>query len=192
MVRVASIILVSAIALPGTLDAQTQAPPSADPQTINAPTATVMNPKVIEFEIPEQSSPVMAYRLEVFRSGTDTTSAQANWVVDIPQRDVPLADGVARVDLVKALDGIPNGEYVATLRVLGSVSDSPRSSPTQPFTIVDMSRRSSSNAGIPGTVAQPGSPVSGAPQNAPPERLLWTIIGIAMGVAAFIGPVVLR
>ena len=83
------------------------------------------------FDLPNQTVRVTAYRLELFRRGSDTEAAQPDWVVNIPRRGGPdEGAGTIRIDLTTALKGLPNGEYVATLRAVGSNSLSSRSALT--------------------------------------------------------------
>ena len=177
----------------GQAQAPIQAQVPAEPQTQTSPDGLVTNPRAIEFDIPNQTVRITAYRLELFRRGADTQAAQPDWVVNIPRRDGPdEGPGTIRIDLTSALKGVPNGEYIATLRAVGANSLSPRSAPTAPFAVSGPGSRSSSDRGLPGTpaVTPPADPDPA--QGGAPDRRLWTIIGLAMGAAAIIGPLLLR
>jgi hypothetical protein len=142
------------------------------------PPAPLVNPRAIEFDLPAAgSADVTGYRVELFKSGSDTTSASPVRSLNI--RKPRGRSAQLRVDLRELLGNVPDGEYVATVRAVGRHGNSPRSLPTEPFTI--------SGHGQP-VDDLPAPAPSPDPEVADPDREPWgwTVAGIAMGVAAFL------
>jgi hypothetical protein len=114
---------------------------TASTLTAQPPSAVASNPRAIEFEIAAKDrSDVVAYRLEIFTNGSDTVIGRPVRIVDIPKA-ASRENGQVRIDLGTALDGLANGSYVATLRVVGRGGESPRSAPTSIFEVTGLADR---------------------------------------------------
>ena len=164
------------------------------------PTA-VSNPRAIEFDRPTQDpSRIKGYRVEVFRRGADPTAAQPIKALDVA-RPSSTSEGRIRISLGSVLQGLPNGEYVVTLKTIGLDGESSRSAPTDPFTVSGQAGRvSARTAPLPTGGSAPSPPPPAAPATvepgAPPDHerggRFWTIVGIAMGAAAILVPFLAR
>lgn len=149
------------------------------------------NPRAIEFEIPSgDPSGITGYRIELFPRGADTRSVLPLKVFDVPQ--TPRAnDTRIRIEFEGVLDGLSDGEYIATLRTLSSHGESARSDPTEPFALSGHAGSVRREAAAP---RAPPSPAS-APQPEPEQEHrppLAVIIGILMGAAAILVPLIAR
>lgn len=95
----------------------------------------VTNPEAVEFDVPtELDSGIDGYRVEVFRTGSNTKSADAVKALEFSPT-AAASEGKLRVEIRSSLEGLPDGEYLATIRTLRSNSQSARSEPTQPFLV---------------------------------------------------------
>lgn len=153
--------------------------------------AQPVNPHTIEFDPPRQDRDITGYRIELFPSDVDVASA-------VPLRTLNVArlqgGESLKVDLRRFLRGVPNGTYVATVRSLSRQGASARSAPTEPFTIADPDWPPEEDP-PPLPPAPPPMPPSQTPDpDRPPddEPWPWTLIGIAMGIAAFVLPFLFR
>jgi hypothetical protein len=164
-----------------------------------APLANVSNPRAIEFEIAVQDrADVVGYRLEIFAIGSETPIGQFARLMDFRRASIS-PNGFVRIDLGNALDGLGDGIYVATLKILGPRGESARSAPTEPFVVTGLSNRPSPRPlvlTVPSTGRPPAPPPSPPP---PPDTAdtdtaneshskFWTIVGIAMAAAAILVP----
>lgn len=147
--------------------------------------APIVNPRAIEFELPAGAhGNVIAYRVELFPSGSDTASAPAVRALDVPRARRP--GRALRVDLREWLQGVPDGEYVATVRSLAGNGESPRSEPTEPFTISGLAGGSQERSPPDVFVSDPAAPDQDR------EPWPWTAVGIAMGAALLLLPLLFR
>jgi hypothetical protein len=103
-----------------------------------------VNPRAAEFDFPPtERSAVVGYWLEVFLSGSDTTT------LILPLRTVYLekaslsagASGSLRLVFGSQLDGLADGDYVAVLRAAGRNGTSSRSAPSEPFSLSGRANR---------------------------------------------------
>ena len=160
---------------------------------VQSQSSPIRNPRIIEFDIPnENRSRVDGYRIELFQSREDTSVAVPIKAVDV-RRALRRDELSVRVDLRQVLEGVPDGEYVATLRTLGPDGPSARSEPTAPFLV------SGGNPGGGGQSVsqQPGQaedpqPSAGREEGTDRGHWFWTAIGIAIGVAAILIPYLAR
>src|SRR5262249_42525892 len=100
------------------------------------------------------------------------------------------ASGLVRIELGSALDGLPDGMYVATLRSLSSTAESPRSAPTESFKVTGLADRPSPKGlgiPIPSTSSRQVSPGSSTSTNADSDKgvqwKLWSVVGITMATS---------
>jgi hypothetical protein len=156
-------------------------------------TTEVVNPRSADFDLPaDERSDVIGYWLEVFPRGSETTSAPALKATYL-KKSPPANKGGLRIDFGTALDGLADGEYVATLRAVSQTGQSPRSAPSEPFAVTGRASRPSS----PGAVAARSTPTEPPPQPAPiaaeakpddePRSRWWSVafvVGIVIGVLA--------
>jgi len=156
-----------------------------------AQSPTAVNPRAFEFDFPaEERSDIVGYWIEVFPSGPVTLSTQPLRVIYVAKASRGSQGGL-RLDLGNDLDGLADGEYVATLCVVGRSRRSPWSEPTEPFALSGRASRA------PPPVAPAARRVSTepTPQSAPvaaeampqhkPHSRWWTIAliaGVALGV----------
>src|SRR5262249_6697867 len=99
------------------------------------------NPRAVEFDVAAKDrSDILGYRLEIFANGADTTSDQPLKIVNV--RNAPSTrNGRIRIPLGASLDGLNDGDYVATLRVIGRGGESARSMPTSAFRVTGVANR---------------------------------------------------
>lgn len=148
-----------------------------------SPSAPV-NPRAFEFDFPAEGlSDIVGYWIEVFPSG----SAQPLKVIYLASASRGSKGGL-RVDLGNDLDGLADGEYVATVSVVGRLWQSERSASSEPFALSGRASRS------PAAPAVRNVPTAPAPQSAPvaaeerpnnePYSRWWTaaIVGILLSV----------
>lgn len=144
------------------------------------------NPSALEFEVSVDARQLATrYRVEVFAGSDVSALATAARVFDTA--DITDAgSGRVRVELGPALAGLPDGEYVATLRTVGVQGESMRSSATPRFIVYD------SGAGNPARAAEaaPGSaPATDAEKQ---DERFWTKVAIAVGAGLTLVPFLLR
>ncbi len=133
--------------------------------------ARSVNPEAVDFESAALSDPATGYRVDLFIAGSDIER-------DFPVKsfDVPATalgeGGRLRVSLKEQTQDVPNGQYVATVRViagetarLGAIS--------QVFTLY-----------------QPGTPQDRL-ELARQERI-WTRVAMAIGAGILLAPIVVR
>jgi hypothetical protein len=140
--------------------------------TAQSTTGRIANPEVVEFDVPNAgASEVDGYRVELFPTGSDTTSAAPVKALEVSSTS-SAAEGKLRVDIRGSLDELPAGEYVATVRTIRLDAQSARSAPTQPFLVSH----------------------SAVAQDLVVERRerFWTKVAMAIGAVAMIIPFVLR
>ena len=134
----------------------------------------VVNPEAVGFTLPNDAGTEFdSFRVELFRSGSDTQVASAVTSVTVAAEITPLEGRRAWVNIGGALGTLSDGEYVATIRTVGDQGESRRSVPSAPFGVVS-----------PLTAPLP-------PAEARQERF-WTRVGIAIGAAAILIPFLLR
>jgi hypothetical protein len=155
-----------------------------------AQSPAAVNPRAFEFDLPaEERSEIVGYWVEVFPSGSVGQSAQPLKAIYFARASRG-SRGDLRLDLGNNFDGMADGEYVATLRVVGRLGVSPRSAPTEPFALSGRASR----APPPAAPAARRAPKEPTPQSAPvavgakpdnePHPRWWTIaviVGIVVG-----------
>ena len=139
----------------------------------------IANPGTVEFEILDQRpAEVELYRIELFSRDADTQVALPVKRVDVQAASAPKV-GTIRIDLRERLEGVPDGEYVATIRTIRAGGESPRSQPTTPFFISGH-----------GETGQDQSATQ-TDEEKRRERF-WTKVGLAIGAAAILIPFIFR
>jgi len=162
-----------------------------------------VNPRAFEFDVPAQErSAILGYWIEVFPSGSvkdSTPSLRAIYRLRASRGN----QGDLRLDLATDLDGLADGQYVATLRAIGRSGVSVRSAPSEPFEVSGRANRpppaaapvarrvqeepTPQSAAVTAPVATPvATPVAAeaTPDNEPRSRW-WTVAfvaGIVLGI----------
>jgi hypothetical protein len=155
----------------------------------------VVNPRTIEFDLDaDERSDVVGYWVEVFRRGSDTTSAPALKAMYL-KKSSPGKKGGLRVDLGTALDDLADGEYVVTLRTVSQTGQSSRSVPTEPFALSGRAARNPPSGVRAVRTAPPEPPPQPAPivaQAKPgdePRSRWWTVAFVA-GIIGLVAAIV--
>jgi hypothetical protein len=155
--------------------------------TLTAQPPSVSSPRAIEFDPPEKDlADVVGYRLEIFPIGSNAALDSPIRLVDFRESSVA-SSGSVRIVLGTALDGLPDGMYVATLRSLSSQAQSPRSAPTKAFAVTGLADRPAPQLlvlPIPSAASQPAPAAVEDSDSARRLPGLWTFVGIALAVAA--------
>ncbi|MBS1817550.1 MAG: hypothetical protein JSU08_06455 [Acidobacteria bacterium] len=133
----------------------------------------VANPGAIEFEVEGSAAPVPAlWHIELLRASDAPATAQPVKAWD--SGSVQAAGARVRVELAGVLDDVPDGEYVATIRVAG---------PGGPI-------------GVAGPFIVYGHGATAASAGKSPEERRnerkWTRVAIAIGASILLIPLVVR
>ncbi|MFN8065278.1 MAG: hypothetical protein U0P82_10815 [Vicinamibacterales bacterium] len=133
----------------------------------------VANPGAIEFDVEGSiAPPPTLWHIELLRASDAPATAQPVKTWD--SRSVQVEGSRVRVELAAALDGVPDGEYVATIRVAGT----------------------GGAIGVAGPFVVYGHGAAAAPAEKSPEERLherkWTRVAIGIGAAILILPFVVR
>src|SRR5262245_44921112 len=154
------------------------------------PAALSVNPRAVEFDLPDAETEISGYRVELFHSRADTSTAQAVSTLEIARGAASETSGRIRIEMSKLFTDVPDGEYIVTLQTLGPNGPSRRSEPAGPFQLTGHFK----SEPRPAPAGEAGQ-TSGS-NEAPPDHerggRFWTIVGIAMGVAAIILPLILK
>jgi hypothetical protein len=154
------------------------------------PPSAPVNPRAIEFDFPAEGlSDIVGYWVEVFRSGPVTLSTPPVRVIYLARASRGSKGGL-RVELGNDLDGLADGEYVATLNVVGRFGQSPFSEPSEPFALSGRASRPPPHAepavrSVPTKPTPQPAPVAAeAKPNNEPISKWWTvaIVGILVSV----------
>jgi hypothetical protein len=153
--------------------------------------ALSVNPRAVEFDVPQAETDIRGYRVELFHSRADTRTAQAVNALEITRTAASESRGRVRIEMRELFDNVPDGEYIVTLQTVGSNGPSNRSEPAGPFRVSGhfKAARRPPSAGTP-RPPSPGSDESA--RNQEKEGRFWVIVGIAMGVAAFVVPFIIK
>ena len=149
------------------------------------------NPRALEFDVPEAETSISGYRVELFHSRADTSTAQAVNTLEIARASASESGGRVRIEMKGLFANVPDGEYVVTLQTFGPDGASRRSEPAGPFQLSGHFKGESRPA--PGTEREP--PTSEAGETPPDHERggrFWGIVGIVMGIAAIILPLILK
>jgi hypothetical protein len=150
----------------------------ASPSTAQPAFVRIGNPGSLEFQIVGGAASVSGYRVELFSSAGDPFAAPPVRVVDVPAAPGRTDEHVL-IDLHAQLTGIPDGDYVATVRTISGGIASPRSQPTQPFFVSS------------GSLTAGGASATGALEEAEaPRSRFWTKVAIAIGATIVVLPFV--
>jgi hypothetical protein len=140
------------------------------------------NPSAIEFTVDAKAAPPpsSAYRVELFRAGDDTTTAQP--VRQVDTQNATVQGGLVRIELANALRDVADGEYVARLRAVSPTGISPVSGATVPFVVYGQD-------GPARTATVLATQPSEAEQR---KERFWTRVAVAIGAAVVVLPLLLR
>jgi hypothetical protein len=136
------------------------------------PRVRSVNPEAIDFDIPTVDQPEQAeYRVEVFQADSDIHVAAPIKSIDLARRDFR-DNGTFRLDLTSALNDVPDGNYVATVRAT-SGTQTVQTGPGETF-VLSRHRTPEDRSAL--------------------ERRerFWTKIGLGIGAAILLVPLVLR
>jgi len=152
--------------------------------------ALSVNPRAVEFELPDAGEEISGYRVELFPSRADTKTALAVNALEVARAAASESRGLVRIEMSKLFANVPDGEYVVTLQTLGPNGPSLRSEPAGPFQLTGHFRGGPRPAPAGDAGQKSGS------NEAPPDHerggRFWTIVGIALGVAAIVAPLILK
>ena len=153
--------------------------------------ALPVNPRAVDFEVPETGIEIRGYRVELFHSRSDTRTAQAVSSLDVTTAAASRQQDRVLIEMRNLFVNVPDGEYIVTLQSLGPDGISDRSEPAGPFRVSGQFK--SDADGRSAIEPKSSTPRSDEP-TADRERgeRFWTIIGAAMGIAAFLVPFIIK
>jgi hypothetical protein len=154
---------------------------SVSPLAAQTAAARVVNPEGFEFQLsPLYDQTATAYRVELFLSGSDISVTPPVRTLDVPAAGREPGQTI-RIDFRAVLNGVADGEYIATIRQVDAAGTSPRSLPTEAFIV---SGHGAARTGLPS-----------APTLTDEEKRherYWTRVAIVVGAAIVALPFVLR
>jgi hypothetical protein len=108
----------------------------AELATAQQMTVRLANPTIVEVRVSgAPASDSDTYRLEIFPAGADTQSATPLRTVDFSAAALGGPDR-SRFDIAGTLNGLPEGEYIATVRTVTATGMSARSAPSGSVIVV--------------------------------------------------------
>ena len=149
----------------------------------------IEQPRAIEFDMADAAG-VRAYRIEVVRRD-DARRTTPVLAIDVPT-PAPDSNGRVRLQFDELRDRLANGEYVLFVSAIGASGKSPRSAPSEPFIISNSSVKPGLEPKQPPEAEDPAPTPAPPPetevQEGPGRSRLALIIGIIIGAAALLVP----
>lgn len=157
--------------------------PSARAQT-SEDTPLLANPSAIEFTVDAQAAPPpsSAFRVELFRAGDDTRTAQP--VRQVDTQNATVQGGLVRIELANALRDVVDGEYVARLKAVSPAGISSVGVATVPFVIY--------GHGTDGPLRYATVLSTDPPEAERRQERLWTRVAVAIAAGLLLVPMLLR